>query len=52
MTLHKTQIQVDQRSQKPATLNLIEEKVENILEHIGTGGNFLNINSSGTKINN
>jgi hypothetical protein len=23
-------------------LNLIEEKVEKILEHIGTGGNFLN----------
>jgi len=27
---------------KPDTLNLIEEKVGKILEHIGTGGNFLN----------
>jgi hypothetical protein len=25
------------------TLNLIEEKVGNTLEHIGTGDNFLNI---------
>jgi hypothetical protein len=28
---------------KPDTLNLIEEKVGNILEHIGIGDNFLNI---------
>ena len=28
---------------KPATLNLIEEKVGNALERIGTGGHFLNI---------
>ena len=27
---------------KPDTLNLIEEKVEIILEYIGTGDNFLN----------
>jgi hypothetical protein len=27
---------------KPDTLNLIEEKVGKSLEHIGTGGNFLN----------
>ena len=27
---------------KPATLNLIEEKVGNILERIGTGNHFLN----------
>ena len=27
---------------KPDTLNLIEEKVENSLECIGTGDNFLN----------
>ena len=28
---------------KPATLNPIEEKVGNTLEHIGTGNHFLNI---------
>ena len=28
---------------KPATLNLIEEKVGSTLEHIGTGDHFLNI---------
>ena len=28
---------------KPATLNLIEEKVGSTLEHIGTGKHFLNI---------
>ena len=28
---------------KPATLNLIEEKVGSTLEHIGTGNHFLNI---------
>ena len=28
---------------KPATLNLIEEKVRNTLERIGTGDHFLNI---------
>jgi hypothetical protein len=34
---------VDQRAQhKPYTLNLIEKKVGNILECIGTGDNFLN----------
>ena len=27
---------------KPGTLNLIEEKLEKILEHMGTGGKFLN----------
>jgi hypothetical protein len=27
---------------KPDTLNLIEEKVGKSLQHIGTGGNFLN----------
>ena len=27
---------------KPATLNLIEEKVGSTLEHIGTGNHFLN----------
>jgi hypothetical protein len=35
---------------KPDTLNVIEEKVGNTLEHIGTGDNFLN--GSGSKINN
>jgi hypothetical protein len=33
---------------KPDTLNLIERKVEKSFELIGTGGNFLNINSSGS----
>ena len=28
---------------KPNTLNLIEEKVESMLEYIGTGDHFLNI---------
>ena len=28
---------------KPATLNLIEEKVGSTLEHTGTGNHFLNI---------
>jgi hypothetical protein len=27
---------------KPDTMNLIEEKLGKSLEHIGTGGNFLN----------
>ena len=31
---------------KPTTLNLTEEKVENILEHIGTGYHFLNITAA------
>ena len=31
---------------KPATLNLIKEKLENTLEHIGTGEYFLNITSA------
>ena len=44
ITRHKTQVQIDQRPQhKPATLNLIDEKVGSILEHIGTGDHFLNI---------
>ena len=30
---------------KPATLNLIKEKVRSILEHIGTGNHSLNIAS-------
>ena len=33
---------------KPDTLNLIEEKVGKRLELIGTGGNLLNRNSSGS----
>ena len=38
---------------KPDTLNLIEEKVRNTLEHIGTGDNFLNRTPGLTsKINN
>ena len=42
--MHKTQVQMDQWPQhKPATLNLIEVKVGNTLEHIGTGNHFLNI---------
>ena len=38
----------------PATLNLIEEKVESTLEHIGTGDHFLNITpvSTDTERNN
>jgi hypothetical protein len=43
ITTHKTQVQVGQRPQcRPYILNLREEKVENSLEHIGTGNNFLN----------
>ena len=39
---------------KPATLNLIEEKVGSTLEHIGTGNHFLNITplSTDTERNN
>ena len=37
---------------KPDTLNLMEEKVEKSLKHIGTGGNFLNINDLCSKITN
>ncbi|KAL6066321.1 hypothetical protein STEG23_033459 [Scotinomys teguina] len=44
VTMHKTQVQVDQRPQhNTVTLKLIEEKVGNTLEHIGTGDHFLNI---------
>ena len=44
--MHKTHVQMDQDLNiKAATLNLIEEKVGNILEHIGTGNHFLNIAS-------
>ncbi|KAL6081760.1 hypothetical protein STEG23_016842 [Scotinomys teguina] len=44
VTMHKTQVQVDQRPQhKSVTLNLIEEKVGSTLERIGTGDHFLNI---------
>ena len=41
MTMHKTQVQIELNI-KPATLNLIEEKVGSTLEHIGTGNHFLN----------
>ena len=45
ITMHKTQIQIDQRPQHKAShiMNVIEEKVGNKLEHIGTGDHFLNI---------
>ena len=33
---------------KPATLNLIEEKVGSTLERIGTGDHFLNITAAQT----
>ena len=42
MTMHKTQVQIELNI-KPATLNLIEEKVGSTLEHIGTGDHYLNI---------
>jgi hypothetical protein len=42
VTLHKIQVHVDQRINiKPDTLNHIKKKVENSLEHIGKGENFL-----------
>ena len=43
--MHKTQGQMDQRPHniKPATLNLIEEKVGSTLERIGTGDHFLKV---------
>ena len=42
-TLHKTQVQVDQRPQhKTGYTNLIKEKVGNNLKLIGIGDNFLN----------
>ena len=34
---------IEDLNTKPTTLNLIEEKVESTLEHIGTGDHFLNI---------
>jgi hypothetical protein len=37
---------------KPDTLILIEKKVRKNLEHMGTGGNFLNTNSLCSKIKN
>ena len=42
ISLYKAKVQVDQRSIKPGTLKLLEEKVGKTLEHIGTGENFLN----------
>jgi hypothetical protein len=50
--LYKAQVQVDQGpEQKPDTMNLIEEKVENSLKYMK---NFAeeNTNGSGSKINN
>ena len=42
-TLHKTQLQLlKDLNIKPDPLNLIEEKVGNSLDHIGTGEDFLN----------
>ena len=42
--MHKTQVQMDQKPQhKATTLNLIEEKVGNTHECIGTGDHFLNL---------
>ena len=41
--LHKTHVQVDEGPNiNPDTLDFIEEKVGNNLEHIGTRGNFMN----------
>ena len=37
ITMHKTQIQMDERTEHTATLNLLKEKVGSTLEHIGTG---------------
>jgi hypothetical protein len=43
ITMNKTQVQMDQRPQhKTRSLNLIEEKVGNNLERIGTGDNLVN----------
>jgi hypothetical protein len=41
ITLYKTQLQVHQRWKKMDTLDLIEEKVRNILAFIGIGEDFL-----------
>ena len=46
--MHKTQAQVDQRPQHKTTLNLIEEKVGNSFECIGTEDDFLNRTSRST----
>ena len=40
--MQKTQVQMDQRPQHKLS-HLIEEKVRNSLEHMGTGDHFLNI---------
>jgi hypothetical protein len=54
--LYKAQVQVDHVDFhiKPDMLNLIEENMGKVLEHIGTGENFLNKNTNGpgSKINN
>lgn len=43
LVLHKPQVQMNQRSQqRPDTLNLIKDEVENTLELISTGKDFLN----------
>lgn len=43
LALHKPQVQMDQRTQqRPDTLNLIKDEVENTLELISTCKNFLN----------
>ena len=41
LKLYKTQVQVDHLNIKLDTLKLIEEKVGNRFECIGTGNNFL-----------
>lgn len=41
MTLLKTQVQIEERPQyKSSFLNLIKEKVKNILEHVVIGDKF------------
>jgi hypothetical protein len=42
----------DERHMKPETLKLIEEKVRQSLNHIGTGEKFLNTNGLCCKIKN
>jgi hypothetical protein len=42
ITLHKTQVQMDQKPQHKNMLNLIEQKVRNRHILVGRGHNFLN----------
>lgn len=43
ITKHKAQVKMDQRPKHKTTLNLPEEKVESIFEHIATQDHFLSI---------